>query len=240
MKAGNRLGIRGVALAAMVLLFALTACAPERDPLNVADVYATQAEADRLTAQSEYELQQQAIVDEIANAEAQTKLEIFQATQDRLIETAHTAINILSVVGIATMAVFMIQTSRTAVDVTRRGGEAAAAAVELRATLIPLSLATRTFPLQLKEIDGAWFVIDHTNHGVYRIDEDGKPADGRLIAAFMAAQQTGLLAMEARKSKGKAGSAKAFANIVPQIGQEIISLANMTGDLVPQLEEIEQ
>ena len=215
------------ALILLTLTLSLSACAPERDPRNIADAYATQAEADRLNEQVEYQLQQQAITDEIANQEAQTRLEIFQATKTRLIESAHTAINILTICVIAAAGYFILQSSRTAVDITRRMGEATAAALELRASLIPLSAKTRTYPLQITQVDGDWFATNHSIGAVYRIDQGGQPPNPQMIAALAAVQQTGLLAMEARKSKGKAGRAASFAQISP----ELITAETMTGEL---------
>jgi hypothetical protein len=221
------LGIRLVVLA-VVLVF-VAGCAPEKDPRNIADGYATKAGADRLDDQKAYELAQDLIVDTIENTEKQARLDIFVAVKEHIVTTSVVTLYLLTMVFIPTAGLYMWHTGKNVTAATERLVLAVAAKAEMEASLIRLDRTTRTFPVQLKELDGKIYVVNHNTDRKFLLSgSEDVPATPQMVAAFAQAVTSGLLAMEARKSKGNAGTASHFGTIDPTV----ISLDAMSGELM--------
>ena len=213
----------------MLILFVLTACSPADDPRNVADAYATQAEADRLNAVNEYDLNQREIVDTIENTEKQTRLDVLVSVKADLMVAARWSVILLSIVFIPTVGIYIWKTGQTAVVVTQRVAFALADKAEVQAQLIWMDKATRSLPVQLREIDGLMYVINHNSGAKFLLtgSADIEPTP-QMLAGFYQSVTAGLLAQEARKDRKKDSSAAHYAAIQPNI----ITADEMTGELV--------
>ncbi len=197
---GSRERVRR-ALLAVVLLFVLTACSPEKDPRNQADAFATREEAARETKQKEYDLAQAKIEDDIANAEARTKLEIYQATKERRIQVLSAVIFVLGVIAAGAVGYFLIMSSRISVETARRVGTATADAAELRSKLIYLPKNTRVWPALLERLaDGTLLVTNINVDGVTNTAQAKNP-DTQMVPIDGAIRYTPAVAEVVAKTK---------------------------------------
>ena len=219
-------GSKFIALA--VVMFFIVSCAPEKDPRNIADGYATKAQADRLDAQAAYALDQAAIVDEISNIEKKTRLDIFLSVKNHVIVASKWGISLLAVVLIPTVGLYIWKTGQTVTVTTERILFAKALKAEFQATLLWMDEKTRSLPVQIYEVDGAFYLMNH-NTGVKALVTGNDVAPNpQQVAAFAQLSTTGILAMEARKGKGNAGSASHFGAIDPTL----ITMDELSGELV--------
>jgi len=226
----DRYQVSGIRLTVFfVAMFVIVGCSPERDPRNIADGYATKQFANRENDKQASELAQALLVDTINNAEKQTRLDIFMAIKQDVITASKWTLYSLVIVFVPTAGLYIWYTGKNITVATERVVLAIAAKAEMEATLIRLDRTTRTFPIQLKELDGQLYVMNHNTDRKFLLSgSEDVPATPQMVAAFAQAVTSGILAMEARKSKGNAGSASHFSAIDPTL----ITQADMTGELV--------
>lgn len=191
----------------ILVLMALTACAP--DPRRSAQAYQIriQADIDAANAQQMREYQQQ------VNAIQAQALRVDEANQEATAQNWHNALNMTLRYGayVMTAAVCFIlfmaaRSIATSIATATEGlSKAVVSAADVRAHLIRLDPVTRQYPVYLQYLgQGKFSAVNLNVNAVLMLDTRNEP-DRQMIAAMGATQYAGALAHEARQAQDPTG-----------------------------------
>lgn len=188
-------------LALLLLLFLLSACAP--DPRKEAQAFAIRSDAQQSALDKEQARQQGEELHNIVVQQEEIELQKKRANAAAWVRVADTFITTLIALVLVLLTAVVYEASRTAKGI----GHALVIAAETRANLIPLNPTTRQFPLFIKQISAHRFAVHNPNTGSVKLLDERNPEDRQMIAAAAQVQVSGVLASEARQSNDPAGMA---------------------------------
>lgn len=182
-------------LAIVLIVFALTACAP--DPRDVADAHRTTILADQEAADRE-------------QARAMRQAEWERTLPERL-----AALNRALLIGSISLSVFLATAAVGGGWAAIGAGKAAARAAIVRANLIPLDAGTRQFPLLLNYLGRGRYSLVDPNTEMVQLLDTRQPADREKFRQMGMVKLAGVVAQEA-------GKHPATANILEMGLSEVI------------------
>jgi len=202
------------------LVFWLASCAPDPRKEAIAQVTILQAEQDAADREQARGIKQDAA--EVEKARSEWTAEVWDSTKETAKERANTLVYFVGWSLTISLTLAVLAFGWTLKETSIGVGRAFVKFTQLRAGLIHMDQATRTFPL-LQHIHGTRYLLTNPNtDGVLRLDIKN-PSDRQMIATLGLTSAIGALAQEARQSQDPTGMAMINPPIVTaptlQIGE---------------------